>query len=150
MAYDSRRIAWSTGARSAASHQFVFRSRGCGCFLSGAPPYLRIIVRRRIHLAPFLQWITSYSQDAGFSFSIWKNLVTSIAGHVKLVVGGRLALVRAVWNPFLALTTAGLTALATILAIRLRRARLKLQSGDPGIARMTLTTTMMTIVWIGI
>ena len=98
------------------------------------------------HLAPFLQWITSYSQDAGFSFSIWKNLVTSIAGHVKLVVGGRLALVRAVWNAFLALTTASLIALATILAIRLRRAKLKLHSGDPGIAR----TTMMTLVWIGI
>ncbi len=98
------------------------------------------------HLAPFSQWVTSYSQDAGFSFSIWTNLVTSIAGHVKLVVGGRLALVRAVWNPFLALTTASLIALATILAIRLRRAKLKLHSGDPGIAR----TTMMTLVWIGI
>jgi len=95
------------------------------------------------HAMSLFRWLTSYSQEAGFSFSIWRNLATSIAGQVKLVLGGRLPLVREVWNPFLALTTATLVALATLLVIRLRRSRVHVQNGYPGIARMML-------VWISI
>jgi hypothetical protein len=41
----------------------------------------------------FMGWVASYAPDASFSFSLGKNLVTSIVGHVKLVFGGNMRLV---------------------------------------------------------
>jgi hypothetical protein len=95
-------------------------------------------------LVSFLRWMTSYSQDVVLSSDIWKNAVTSLAGHVKLVLGGRLPLIRAVWNPFLVLTTATLTALTTLLVVRLRRGlKLDLKNRYPDVVRMM-------IVWIAV
>src|SRR5258705_13851651 len=47
----------------------------------------------------FFQWIISYSQDAAFSFAIGRNLVKSLTGNIQLFLGGRLSLVRELWNP---------------------------------------------------
>ena len=46
------------------------------------------------HLPSLLRWVTSHSQDVSFSFAIGENLVTSVVGHLKLVLGGRLPLIR--------------------------------------------------------
>src|SRR5207253_1880400 len=67
------------------------------------------------------RWVTSYSQEASFSFHAGKNLVTTLVGHVRLFWGGRLPLVRAVWNPFIAFTTVAVLLLAMLLVLRVRR-----------------------------
>ena len=96
------------------------------------------------HLPSLLRWVTSHSQDVSFSFAIGENLVTSVVGHIKLVLGGRVPLIRAVWDPFLALTTAALIALATLLVLRLR------SGGKLNVGNGYSHATWMASIWIGI
>jgi hypothetical protein len=98
-----------------------------------------------LHFTSLLQWVTSHSDDASFSFSIGKNLVTSIAGNLRLALGGRLPLIRAVWSPFLALTTTTVIALSALLIVRLAsvKGKLHLKIGNSHVAWLAST-------WIGI
>jgi hypothetical protein len=68
-----------------------------------------------------LRWVTSYAQDASFSFNITKNVAASLLGNLRLFWGGRLALVSAVWNPFVAFTAAGVLASAGVFVYSLRK-----------------------------
>jgi len=90
-------------------------------------------------LSGLLRWVTSYSQDAAFSLNIGKNVVTSLIGHVRLFLGGRLPLVLAVWNPFIAFTAAAFVALASLFVLRIRR--------EP---RLTLSNQYRPIAWLAL
>jgi len=75
----------------------------------------------------FLSWITYYSDENGFSFGPWSNLVYSLRSQVRTVFGGRAAFVREMGGPVL-VTLAALTALAWlafffVLLRRLRESR---------------------------
>jgi hypothetical protein len=63
--------------------------------LPTAAVYCLAFVAKNDHWTPvkFMAWVASYSPDASFSFSLGKNFVTSIAGHVKLVFSGNMRLV---------------------------------------------------------
>jgi hypothetical protein len=68
-----------------------------------------------------------------------KNIVTSVIGHVRLFWGGRLPLVLAAWNPFIAFTTAAFVSLACAFILRIRR--------EPG---LTLSNEYRPIAWLGV
>jgi hypothetical protein len=67
--------------------------------LSAAVPTLLVYVatfslrNAGFSLREFLRWTASYSSDAAFSFALGKNIVTSLIGHVRLVLGGNIRLV---------------------------------------------------------
>ena len=41
----------------------------------------------------FLRWLTAHSPEVSFSFDPWANTVYSLRGHVRLLLGGRIAAV---------------------------------------------------------
>jgi hypothetical protein len=66
----------------------------------------------------FMRWVASYAPDASFSFSLGKNLVTSIVGHVRLVFGGN---IRAVMQQRSPVSLVAVVALVAIVLILIRR-----------------------------
>ena len=65
-----------------------------------------------------MRWVASYASDASFSFSLGKNLVISLVGHVRLVFGGNM---RLVMQQRSAVTAVAAVALAATLVILIRR-----------------------------
>jgi hypothetical protein len=96
-----------------------------------------------------LRWVTSYSNDVSFSFTLGKNLVTSVAGNMKLFLGGRLPLIWTVWNPRTALTAAALIGLTAVLLMRLRTSD-TLKIDDPASYAARAGLVRMSILWVGI
>jgi hypothetical protein len=66
----------------------------------------------------FMRWVASYAPDASFSFSLAKNLVTSIVGHVRLVLGGNMRLMMQQRSP---VSMVAAVALGATLLILMRR-----------------------------
>jgi len=66
----------------------------------------------------FMKWVASYAPDAAFSFALGKNLITSIVGHVRLVFGGSLRLVKEQRSPVTAVAAVALAATVLILVRR--------------------------------
>src|SRR5213593_3771527 len=91
-----------------------------------------------------LRWVTSYSQDAAFSFNLSRNLVSSLLGHVRLFWGGRLPLVRAVWNPLIAFSLAALVVLLIILIFRIRRGNV------PELTPEYVSVLRGSVVWVAV
>lgn len=50
---------------------------------------------------PFLRWITNFSPEHGFTFNAWDNLTYTLRGHSRLFVGGRIAFLRDLQDPWL-------------------------------------------------
>lgn len=50
---------------------------------------------------PFLQWITTFSPEHGFTFNAWDNLTYTLRGHSRLFAGGRLSFLRDLKSPFM-------------------------------------------------
>ncbi|MBI1956691.1 MAG: hypothetical protein HYS38_09885 [Acidobacteria bacterium] len=59
----------------------------------------------------FLGWVTSRSPEVSFSFDTWSNTLYSLQGHLRLFLGGRMAMVLAQRNP----VTVGLALLLVVL-----------------------------------
>ena len=57
---------------------------------------------------PFLQWITTFSPEHGFTFNFWDNLTYTLRGHSRLFAGGRLSFLRDLKSPFM-FVTAGIS-----------------------------------------
>jgi hypothetical protein len=50
---------------------------------------------------PFLQWITTFSPEHGFTFTFWDNLTYTLRGHSRLFAGGRLSFMRDLKSPLM-------------------------------------------------
>ena len=50
---------------------------------------------------PFIQWITTFSPEHGFTFNAWDNLTYTLRGHSRLFAGGRFAFLRDFKSPLL-------------------------------------------------
>lgn len=50
---------------------------------------------------PFIQWITTFSPEHGFTFNAWDNLTYTLRGHSRLFAGGRLAFLRDFKSPLM-------------------------------------------------
>jgi hypothetical protein len=72
-------------------------------------------------LRSFARWITSFSPDADFSFSVWGNLVHTLRGHVRLIFGGRFNLLKGLMSPLIIALVVILAAAASALIWRLIR-----------------------------
>jgi len=61
----------------------------------------------------FLQWVTTFSPEHGFTFNAWDNLTYTLRGHSRLFAGGRLGFLRDPGDPFMV----GMAGVILILAV---------------------------------
>jgi hypothetical protein len=47
----------------------------------------------KLDVKSFAGWVTSYSPEASFSLDLWRDLIFTLRGHIRLFLGGRLSLV---------------------------------------------------------
>jgi hypothetical protein len=76
--------------------------------------------RDTYHAAKFADWLTWHSSDSSFSFDFGRNLLAAAISHVRVFVGGRLALVRQSWGVLMALAIAASAGCTAIMFQRLR------------------------------
>ena len=94
-----------------------------------------------------VNWISSHSYNSEFSFEIGRNLFTSVAGNVKLFMGGRMRFIQETWGLFIALTAVAAIGFFVILIWRLR------QSGMPQLRWPNLKfipIVRICVVWIAV
>jgi hypothetical protein len=70
---------------------------------------------------PFLQWITTFSPEHGFTFNAWDNLVYTLRGHLRLLAGGRLSFLRDLKSPFMFVLASSSLVVAAIFFFKLIR-----------------------------
>jgi hypothetical protein len=70
----------------------------------------------------FATWITYFSPEHGFTFSVWNNLVHTLRSQWRVFLGGRAGFVRDLWGPvMLALVVLSVTLVIVFFAVMLRR-----------------------------
>jgi hypothetical protein len=62
----------------------------------------------------FFHWVTTFSPEHGFTFNAWDNLAYTLRGHSRLFVGGRIAFLRDLRDPFM-FVLAGVTVILAAL-----------------------------------
>jgi hypothetical protein len=72
----------------------------------------------------FMRWLTLHSPDTSFSFTLVKNVVASLRGHVQLLVGGQRRLILDTWNGFSTLLAAVTVITVVGVAATFRRKQL--------------------------
>ena len=98
-----------------------------------------------LNLGRMAHWISSHSEDSEFSFDVGRNLIASVAGNVKLFVGGRVPFIRETWGPFIALSAVAAIALFVVLIWSLK------QRGVPAVRRPDgkfAPIVLFSVVWI--
>lgn len=80
-----------------------------------------------LDLNRMVRWVSSHSYNSAFSFEIGRNLVTSVAGNVKLFMGGRMRFIRETWGLFIAFSALAALGFSAVLILRLK------QSGMPAL-----------------
>ncbi|HEX5702770.1 MAG TPA: hypothetical protein VFX97_06200 [Pyrinomonadaceae bacterium] len=75
----------------------------------------------------FATWITYFSPEHGFTFSVWNNLVHTVRSQWRVFLGGRTGFVRDLWGPVILTLVAGssLVVLAFFALVLRRVAELK-------------------------
>jgi hypothetical protein len=63
--------------------------------------YSFYLVTGSLAFKPFLQWITTFSPEHGFTFNAWDNFTYTLRGHSRLFAGGRFAFLRDFKSPLL-------------------------------------------------
>jgi len=74
-----------------------------------------------IDAGKFVNWVYSHSYNSAFSFEIGRNVFTSIAGNVKLFMGGRTRFIQETWGIFIAITAAAAIGLLAVIIWRIRK-----------------------------
>src|SRR5687767_3691493 len=70
----------------------------------------------------FARWITYFSPEHGFTFSVWNNLVHTLRSQWRVFLGGRTGFVRDLWGPvILTLAAGGLLVVLAFFGLMLRR-----------------------------
>jgi hypothetical protein len=70
----------------------------------------------------FATWITYFSSEHGFTFSVWNNLVYTLRSQWRVFLGGRTGFVRDLWGPvILTLATVSLLVGLAFFGLMLRR-----------------------------
>jgi hypothetical protein len=92
----------------------------------------------------FMRWVASYAPDASFSFTLGKNLVTSMVGHVRLVFGGNM---RLVMEQRSAVSAVAAMALGVTLLILIRRFAQTLPKAAPLHERVRRLVPAFAVWW---
>lgn len=70
----------------------------------------------------FATWITYFSPEHGFTFSVWRNLVYTLRSQWRVFLGGRTGFIRDLWGPvILTLVAVSLLVVMAFFAAMLRR-----------------------------
>ena len=70
----------------------------------------------------FATWITYFSPEHGFTFSVWNNLVYTLRSQWRVFFGGRTGFVRDLWGPvILTLVAVSLLVVLAFFGLMLRR-----------------------------
>ena len=84
----------------------------------------------------FMRWVASYAPDASFSFSLGKNLVTSIVGHVRLVLCANIRQVMQQRSPVSMVAAVALAATVMILIRRFAQKPPKLVASPESVRKL--------------
>ena len=84
----------------------------------------------------FLSWVASSSPDATFSFTMGKNFLTSLVGHVRLFVGGNLRTVLQQRSPVSGVAAMGVVVTLLILLRRFVQRPPKLAAAPDALWRL--------------
>jgi hypothetical protein len=94
-----------------------------------------------------VNWISSHSYNSAFSFEIGRNLFTSVAGNLKLFMGGRMRFIQETWGLFIAISAVAALGFFVVLIWRLK------QNGVPPLRWPNTKFTpiiRICIVWIAV
>ncbi|HEX6187659.1 MAG TPA: hypothetical protein VFZ40_06245, partial [Pyrinomonadaceae bacterium] len=76
----------------------------------------------RLSVRAFATWITYFSPEHGFTFSVWNNLVHTLRSQWRVFLGGRAGFIRDLWGPvILAMVTVSLLVVLAFFGLMLRR-----------------------------
>jgi hypothetical protein len=95
----------------------------------------------------FANWVSSHSYNSAFSFEIGRNVFTSIAGNVKLFIGGRTRFIQETWGLFIAITAAAALGILAVMIWRLK------QNGVPKLRlpmKVFAPIVSISLVWIAV
>lgn len=101
----------------------------------------------------FAHWITNYSPDASFSFDLWNNLFYSLRGHVRLFLGGRLALAWRGGNMLMLVLLCAMLGATTLFAWRMARGARDLRLLGSALIPLDEKAKAMfqlALVWVGV
>lgn len=127
--------------------------------ISGAYALLFYLASDAFSIQRLLSWTASYSPDADTQFNLWSNLRYSLRGLVRLFLGGRFNLLKALVNPLVIFLFAVLvTALGFVLfnvmrtlAIRIlvgRVPKLRLETRQKTVLLLALLWTFLYVVFL--
>ena len=101
----------------------------------------------------FATWITYFSPEHGFTFSVWNNLVYTLRSQWRIFLGGRAGFVRDLWGPgILTLVAVSLLAVAAFFGMMLRRVSELKASVLAGIRQRSQFKPLMTLcaIWTAV
>src|SRR2546423_3169725 len=99
----------------------------------------------------FVSWITYFSPEHGFTFSLWGNFVQSLRSQERVILGGRLAFIREfsnLWIYALACIALGLTITFLIVTFGRFRELKATISAAATFPKRFRDLTILCIVWI--
>ena len=99
----------------------------------------------------FLGWITYFSPENGFAFSLWGNFSDSMRSQWRVFLGGRVAFVRELWGPRIILLTAAAILILAAFLTQLARYLKELKTGFAQLIQRTRqfrTLIILSVAWI--
>jgi hypothetical protein len=114
--------------------------------------YSFYLVTGSLSFKPFLQWITTFSPEHGFTFNAWDNLTYTLRGHSRLFAGGRMGFLRDLRDPWMYAMTGVVLILAALFFFKLIRHFRELKTTfstalkDEG--RLQSRLRILCVVWI--
>ena len=118
-----------------------------GSMTIAAYAYAFHFTRGTLDPGKIVSWVSSHSYNSAFSFELGRNVFTSVAGNVKLFVGGRLRFIQETWGLFIAITAAVAIAFFAMLIWRIR------QNGMPALRRPNIEfapIVRICVIWIAV
>jgi hypothetical protein len=116
-------ILWQTSSQPAKQRLAPVLKYSLTAFLITFPIfyYSFYLVTGGFAFKPFIQWITTFSPEHGFTFNAWDNLTYTLRGHSRLFAGGRFAFLRDFKSPLLFALAGAALILAALFFYKLIR-----------------------------
>jgi hypothetical protein len=91
------------------------------CMTMAAYVYAFHFTHGSLNPGKMANWVSSHSYNSAFSFALGRNLFTSVAGNLKLFMGGRMRFIQETWGLFIAFTAVAALGLFGMLIWRLKQ-----------------------------
>jgi hypothetical protein len=137
----------------------AYFSAVAGVLIIAAYAILFYLASAEFSIQRLLSWTASYSPDAETQFNLWSSLGYSLRGLVRLFLGGRFNLLKALVNPFVIFLFAALVAALGFVLFNLVRAlsiailvgrvpKLRLETRQKTVLLLALVWTFLYVVFL--